>query len=352
MNALRVVLALLAGMVGAVLAFPLVVLTLPWMFVSAVTRIVSKWIEPSYLSWAELVQFDPLVGWKTKPNLKGYHLADDDVYWTTTDSEGWRGKTSIEESQMLVFGDSYVFGHAASDSEFFAELDPRLRVKAIGVSGYNMVQELMWIKRLAPRMRGKVAVWFIYLGNDLTDSLAANIEGYRIPFVREVKETGSWEIVTSHLSPSFWPSGARYHHATFYQRVAKIFVPGPFSARVFSACEYLIGEAERVTRAAGTRLAVVSIPSKNMIVKEDMGKLTKELPANTRLELDYPDRQLREICRRFDVHFVAGKDHLHRGHYRQAESHWTRTGSKRVSRGTRRDLLEVHVGNPRASGNE
>ena len=331
MNTFRIVVALIGGVVGAILVLPLVLFLSPWIFVVMVTRSLARRIEPSYLPWRQLVEFDPWVGWRTRPDLKGYHLADDDVYQTTTDAEGWRGRTTVDESQVLVFGDSYVFGHAASDRHFFADLNPQLRVKAIGVSGYNMVQELMWMKRLAPRMRGKLAIWFIYLGNDLTDSLVTNIEGYRIPFVRENRETGRWEIVTSHLSASPWPSGPGYHHATFYERVAKIFVPGPFSARVFSACEYLIEEADRVTRQAGSRLIVVSIPSKNMLLKKDMQMLKGHFPDDSKFDVGYPDRQLGGICRRLDVHFVAGKDHLGAGHYRQCESHWNDKGSRRVS---------------------
>jgi hypothetical protein len=331
MNAFRLVVALISGLVGAILVLPLVLFVSPWVFVLMVMRSLARWIEPSHLPWQQLVEFDPCVGWRTKPGLKGYHLADDDVYQTTTDAEGWRGRTTLDESQVLVFGDSYVFGHAAGDRHFFADLNPQLRVKAIGVDGYNMVQEFMWMRRLAPRMRGKLAIWFIYLGNDLTDSLATNIEGYRIPFVRENRETGRWEIVTSHLSASPWPSGPGYHHATFYERVAKIFVPGPFSTRVFSACEYLISEADRVTRQAGSRLIVVSIPSKNMLLKKEMQMLKRRLSDDSKFDVGYPDWQLGRICHRLDVHFVAGKDHLGAGHYRECESHWNEKGSRRVS---------------------
>ena len=221
---------------------------------------------------------------------------------------------------------------------FFRGLNPDLRVKAIGVNGYNMVQELMWMKELAPRMKGKLAIWFVYLGNDLTDSLVTNIEGYRIPFVREKGETGSWEIVTSHLSAEAWPSGPGYHNATFYERVGKIFVPGPFSARVFSACEHLISEADQVTRQAGSRLVVVSIPSKNMLVEKDMQRLKEHFSDDTKFDVDYPDRRLGGICHELGVHFIAGKDHLQATHYRRCESHWNKKGSRRVSR----LLWEIH----------
>jgi hypothetical protein len=99
------------------------------------------------------------------------------------------------------------------------------------------------------------------------------------------------------VDASRWPSGPGYHNATFYERVAKLFVPGPFSARVFSACEYLIEEADRIIRQSGGQLVVVSVPSKNMLLEEDMEKLTRWLAADTKFDPNYPDRQLSEICR-------------------------------------------------------
>ena len=170
------------------------------------------------------------------------------------------------------------------------------------------------------------------LGNDLADNVDTNIEGYRIPFLRENRETGGWEIVTSHLSSSPWPSGPGYYNATFFGRVAKIFVPGAFSARIFSAGEYLIKEANRVTREADSRLVVVSIPSKNMLMKYHMQFLKRELADSSTFDVDYPDRQLAGICHRLGVHFIVGKEHLTSGHYRRSESHWNEKGNKRVSR--------------------
>lgn len=332
MNLFRFVIGVLAGTLGVILLLPILLLISPWLIVAYLTNIFAKWFEPAYLRWNQVVEYDSTLGWKTKPNLNGYHLADDGVYQTTTDAEGWRGKSSIDDSDVVVFGDSYVFGHAVSDANFFADLNPRLRIKAIGVSGYSMVQEYMSIERLAPRIRGKLVVWFVYIGNDLTDSLATNIEGYRAPFLRQNRKTGEWEVVTSHVDASRWPSGPGYHNTTFYERVAQLFVPGPFSHRVFSASEYLIEEADRVIREADGQLVIVSIPSKNMLLKEEMQTLTRWLPRDTKFDPDYPDKQLREICHRFNVDFVAGKSHLDGSDYRAAESHWNRRGHQKVAR--------------------
>jgi hypothetical protein len=331
MNEFRLFVASIAGLVATIVALPLVILLLPLIFVLLATRLASRWIEPSYLSWQEVIQFDPHFGWKNRENISGFHLADDAVYRTTTDSDGWRGTASIDGSQVLVFGDSYAFGHASSDQYFFADLNPNLRVKAIGANGYNMVQEYLWIRELASRLRGKLVVWFIYLGNDLADNVEASMEGYRIPFVRELREANGWEIVTSHLRTSPWPSGARSWLSTFSERRAKMFVPGPSSDRMFSACEYLIANGADVVQQAGGMLAVVSLPFKDMLTRKGEQVIKSCLCDASRFDVNYPDSQLAEICAKLALPFVAGRGRLGLEHYRVVETHWNVKGSQRVA---------------------
>lgn len=330
MNVFRVLLALMAGLAGAILALPLVLLLAPFVFVVIVTRHFAKWIEPNYLPWQQLIEYDPFVGWKGKASLKTYHLADD-VYTFTTDAEGWRGSETLAKSDVVVFGDSYAFGHAISDRNFFAHVNPRLRVKSIGVNGYNMVQQLMWMKRLASEIGGKLIVWFIYLGNDLADNLEASMEGYRIPFLKQQPESGEWEIVTRHLSAAPWPSDASYYIRNFCERNAKMFVTGAASARIFGACDYLIREAAKVVRQAGSKLVVVSIPPKDMFSTARHAIWKVHLSDPSSFEIDLPDRQLADLCARLDIPFVAGKSLLDLSDYRRFDTHWNEKGNRKVA---------------------
>ena len=330
MNTFRVLLALIAGLAGAILVLPLVLLLAPFVLVLIVTRHLTKWIEPSYLPWQQLIEYDSFAGWKGKAGLKTYHLADD-VYTLTTDAEGWRGSGTVAESDILVFGDSYAFGHAISDRDFFAHVNPRRRVKAIGVNGYNMVQQLMWMKRLTSEIGGKLIVWFIYLGNDLADNLEASMEGYRIPFLKQKPGSAEWEIVTHHLSAAPWPSGARNYISAFSERNAKVFVKGATSARIFAACNYLIREAAKVVRQAGSKLVVMSIPPKEMLSTAGHGTWKSYLSDPSSFDVDLPDRQLAEICAQLNTPFVAGKSLLDLSDYRRFDTHWNEKGNRKVS---------------------
>src|SRR5690606_15625900 len=121
-------------------------------------------LEPSYLTKDQLIAFDPVFGWRPRPNLNTHHLMVD-LFPLSTDAQGWRGRATLAESQVVVFGDSFAAGYGVSDEHLFANLSATPRIKPIGIGGYSMVQELLWMRALAGELAGKLVVWFIYFGN-------------------------------------------------------------------------------------------------------------------------------------------------------------------------------------------
>ena len=208
MATLRVVLTAIAALFGMLLAVPVVVLALPFWAVAFLTRTMARHLEPSYVAWYQLIEFMPVIGWKPKANLNAHYLTvtEDSVCYIVTDAQGWSGTVSIAESDIVVFGDSYAFGYGVDvGASFFSDGLGKVRIKAIGAPAYNMVQEVLLMRQLSSNLSGKLVVWFIFVGNDLHDNLVPDMYHYRMPFVREVNGTGSWEFVTSHVSPVKWP---------------------------------------------------------------------------------------------------------------------------------------------------
>jgi hypothetical protein len=330
MNEFRLFVALIAGLVAAIAVLPIGLFVLPFCFIHFMVKYLTKRFEPSHRPYEQIIEFDPLIGWKARPDLRTYHLADD-VYQLTTDEDGWRGQTKISEADVVVFGDSFAFGHAIGDRAFFANLNPSLRVKAIGVDGYNLVQELLWMRRLGLQISNKLVVWFIFLGNDLFENLQVSMEGYRTPFVKQGSKRGEWEIVTNHVDRTPWPSGSRYYRNVFMKQLAGIFVAGAFSDRIFGACEYLIEEGKRTIREVGSELVVVSIPTKRQLSQQLAQELKGYALDPSAFDLELPDKRLAEICRRCGLSFVAGKDHLNSSHYRDFEVHWNEQGNRCIA---------------------
>ena len=100
---------------------------------------------------------------------------------------------------------------------------------------------------------------------------------------------------------------------------------------MFSACEYLIANGADVVQKAGGRLAVVSIPFKDMLTRKGEQVIKSCLCDASRFDVNYPDSQLAEICAKLALPFVAGRGQLGLEHYRVVETHWNVKGSQRVA---------------------
>jgi hypothetical protein len=329
---IRLVAALAAAALGLLLLLPLLLVGLPFWGAALLTRLVRAIQargERRAIAWEQLIQYEPVVGWRPRPGMR-VRVMSDRTFHVSTDAEGWRGATPLDEAQVVVFGDSFAFGTGVDDHAFFADRNPALKVKAVGANGYSMVQGLYWMERLADRLAGKLAVWFVYYGNDLFDNLNPNLLGYRMPFVRTAPHgRGDWEIVTHHVRPDPWPirPSRRY-----YDILAEICSGGYLSERAFAACEFLIGRARDVCAEAGSRLVVVGIPDPTQLDPREASRLAARSPRPEAFDPALPDHRLHEICHALDVPFVTMRDYLSRSDYKRNDCHWNERGHRRVAR--------------------
>jgi hypothetical protein len=286
-------------------------------------------LEPAFVSWPDLMVFDRTLGWRPRPDLDARYLADrDDVFRIVTDGEGWPGRRPLYESDVVVVGDSFAFGYGVDTPRSFAELDPRLRVKAIGAPGYSMVQGVRLLEQFGPRLKGKLIVWFLYPENDLQDNLAPEMRQYRAPFARLDQVRGEWEIVDEHLQPLKWEC-SNLDTTRLFPRFC---VSGPFSTRAFSACDYLIGRAERACREAGADLAVVTIPHPMQLTKRGRARLAWQSGNAALCDADLSDRRIADSCGRYGIALVSGAQHLTARDYKWREGiHWNERGHRKMA---------------------
>jgi len=327
----RTLMAVVSTLIGLVVALPLVLLGLPFWLIAGVAKLFHRLLvqlKAKVTPWQQLIEYSPGVGWKPKANMRTYAYADKPFY-VTTDQDGWRGKSKLVESDIVVFGDSYAFGYGVSESAYFAELNPGIKIKCVGVNGYNMVQALLWMRRLAPQLSGKLIVWFVYHGNDLFENLQPNLDKYAMPFVRSLNGSGAWEIVTDHISEEAW-RGDRYRD--YYSALAQICTPTTsLSRRAFSACEYLIREGSSLCERAGAQLMVMSIPDITQISDAHVHKLQAVAPDPAYFDPNLPDASLHAICERLGIGFVQLRDYLCVEDHKEHDAHWNERGHRRVA---------------------
>jgi hypothetical protein len=327
----RTILAALATIVALAILTPLFLVVLPFWLVSALTRVIARASEPKFLTRDQLIQFDPDFGWRARPNLNTHHLMVD-LFHIRTDEKGWRGKSSLEESGIVVFGDSFAAGYGVSDRYFFANLDGEYRIKPIGIGGYSMVQELLWMQHLRSSLQSKLVVWFIFYGNDLYDNLAPDLRGYRKPFVRETGDNGDWEIVSLHVTRERWPlvTQGRMKGENHLPKLAEICSDSFLAGRAYNACEFLIGEGKQICDDVDAQLFVVSIPDAMQLTRRGQDML-RNLGADPRsFDSDLPDKKIGSICQRLGVGFLAGTSFLDISCYKTNDCHWNEKGHRTV----------------------
>jgi hypothetical protein len=328
---LRTILAAVTAVIALLLLLPLVLLILPFWFVSILTRSIARIIEPEFLTREQLIQFDPVFGWRARPNLDTHHLMVD-VFHIRTDQDGWRGRHSLAESDIVVFGDSFAAGYGVSDRHFFANLSGGYKIKSVGIGGYSMVQELLWMKELKNSLHRKLVVWFIYYGNDLFDNLMPDLRGYRKPFVRESSMTGEWEIVSSHVAPEQWSiiHQGRMQGQHHIPKLAELCSDTFLAKRAYRACEYLIETAKQICDEVQAQLVVVGIPDATQLTTTGRQNLKTMGGESASFDADRPDKELARICQSRGLHFQAGKTFLDAGCYKINDCHWNEKGHRRV----------------------
>jgi hypothetical protein len=333
MGVLRLLLGSVGATIGLLLLLPVLIVGLPFWLVSRLTHAIARRLEPTYTPYGELIMFDPHFGWRPRGNLATCHLADD-VFRLTTDDSGWRGRGTVAESDVIVLGDSFAWGFGVDDDDFFADLAAPVRIKAIGTIGYNMVQELLWLRGLAPQLGGKLVVWLVYLGNDLHENLLPDMCGYRMPFLRRQTGDADWQIVSDHLSPATWPYRSQLHNERrdYYRALARVCMPGFDSDRTYDACRFLIRSGRDVCDAAGATLVVMTVPETTQLDQQGIELLRSRVAGSAALlDPHYPDHRLRQVCLELGVEFVAGADYLQRRHYKQRDCHWNPEGHRRIA---------------------
>ena len=98
----RTVLAVAAGVPAIVLLLPAYAAACLMLLFSALVRRIGRALEPAFVPWQSLIEFSPSLGWKPRPNLDTWYLAElDDVFRVVTDEEGWPGTRRLEESDIL-----------------------------------------------------------------------------------------------------------------------------------------------------------------------------------------------------------------------------------------------------------
>jgi len=114
-----------------------------------------------------------------KKNYQGYESTMDGrgLAIVTTNSEGFRStrEANAISSNILIIGDSYTFGVYVNDDETYPSIieqtlnvPEKFRVINAGyTSGHETDQQYSWFQRNFSKIKPKIVVWGVFLGNDI-----------------------------------------------------------------------------------------------------------------------------------------------------------------------------------------
>lgn len=177
----------------------------------------------------KLFQSDTLLGWRPIPNLDITRTnANGEPWRIKTDSAGWRpppnakdnNRTGDQESrQVVLLGDSYVFGQGVDvDDRFDAVMVrrmPDLHAVNMGVMGYGTDQQLLVLEQVKDDLRQGDKVVMVTYFNDLFDLLRRNFTGRSKPWF---KLNSNDSLILN--KPEIGFSGWLRNHSYIYTRLA------------------------------------------------------------------------------------------------------------------------------------
>ncbi len=115
-------------------------------------------------------QFDPELGWSAIANK----TSEEEGIIYTTNSFGFRSEAvDASKKQILVLGDSVVWGQGVQDNEtvtaYLKNHFPEYQTLNMGVSGYGIDQYYLQLKRHINKLNPNIIIVVIFTGNDWGD---------------------------------------------------------------------------------------------------------------------------------------------------------------------------------------
>jgi len=232
----------------------------------------------------EYTQFDPEIGWVSRPGVRVEDLFGPGLD-LATNAAGARGSQVLAREvppgklRVVCVGDSFTQGYGVADDQTWPHalgaLDSRLEVVNLGQRGYGIDQAWLWYLRKAAELEHDLVV-LAFIADDWRRVRLARYQGYPKPLL--VRGAEQPLIANAPLSPPRWRWGFWHLNlellmspraVQLVERVRlKLGGPAASDPTVMSEREaadvvaQLFEALDRHCRAAGRRLVLLYLPSR------------------------------------------------------------------------------------------
>ncbi len=136
-------------------------------------------------------QFDDLLGWVNKPNVRIDDMYGKDVY-LATNAQGFRNENDFPPKKKpglrraLCVGDSFTLGYGVSNKQTWchalSESIPKLETVNMGQGGYGVDQAYLWYQRDGVKLEHDLVI-FAFITSDFYRMQKKDFNGFSKPFL-------------------------------------------------------------------------------------------------------------------------------------------------------------------------
>jgi hypothetical protein len=239
------------------------------------------------------VRYDAELGWSNRPNL---HLADfyEPGASLTINAQGLRGLEDYAAHvppgryRMVALGDSFTLGFGVDDTQTYAarmeSACPALQAVNMGQGGYGLDQDYLWYKRDGGKLDANLLLVAV-IAHDFYRMASTDFIGYGKPVLRA--REGALRV--ENVPVPRWEWRAALTRAREFveslavvklgRRVASHLRPeqrfyGEAGSEVFAAAGLALDDLARDSRARGQRMAIVYLPTRDLLPQEPTREAT------------------------------------------------------------------------------
>ena len=283
-------------------------------------------------------EFDSILGWKYKKNLKNILYMDDPKRYLTTNKQGYRNNfdfSSTHKNTIFILGDSFTFGEEVSDNETFSYLlnisFKKRKFYNLGVNAYGYDQMLLTLKRYVEKYQPK-SIILSYNFIDLNRAMLSFHDFFKPYFTLENNQL---ILHTDHImSPQKALKNEKFKlkiidfYYLFQERYFGDY--DHYKKTRLDLNEKILYEISRVAKNNNSRLMMFYLP-----IAWEANDMSSSL-------LD-GEKQMFDFCKKLALECYSSRDEFIRyqkltGKKMKEDGHWTGEGHKAVFRSIQKVL--------------
>lgn len=301
--------------------------------------------EPAKTPHDLFCQYHPLLGWTKIPDISATYTTDEYEVKERINSKGIRGpeypyEKPENEYRILVLGDSFAEGYMVGFDDLFSQVMKkklnsqkqgagRKKVQVInaGVGGYSTDQEYLFFVSEGKKYHPDLVVLMFYENDVMYNVEEKHWRGYKPVLTRQ----NSSMVVKNYPVPKPAASGAVdipwFAHSKLYTyilnritlektraSIPRVFhvwkrKPDVHTKTAWKATEIILEKLNDAVHAAGAKLLVFSIPSKQAVYLK-LWEETKTFYGLSDMEwnVDKAEEDLFVICKKLDIPLILPKE--------------------------------------------